>query len=325
MPRGGPGIRPWGKLSLIIIIAMMIALVLAQTVAGAEDRSWGPEDVQPTLDDEFQVLSMGLTMNEDTIIAYPSPGRSGEAVVTGTLVIRGVPPNTQVKIEAEIDMDWEVSCSPESIDYVRPQTNALADISVRVMVPPNELAGVEGVVMVTVTASSPTSPDKTVNAAVIVRVGQYHDIDVEWWTKTVECYQNDSFKIKGTITNNGNGYETLAFIIERPFPGVLYIVDYADAPMNETTEFSVTVEVPHNASIGDHHLKIHCFSLDIFDLRQISAKDIDLEVIEERGAGSGMIILGVLGLFSLLGVAFYVLRREKLRKSPGPEEAPSWD
>jgi hypothetical protein len=281
---------------LIIILVGLTVLVIAQSVLGVEDEPQGHDDDPRGVGDGIQVLQIRLSMDDDRITVDPLPGGSGEAVVTGTVETTGAGPNTLVTLSAEIDNGWKADTYPDSIRSGGPHAQASFDFSVTVTVSTYEMAYTEGVLMVTATASSPITSDKMANAAVMVRIGQYHDIDVVWKTKTVECSQNDTFKIKGTITNNGNGHDTVAFIIERPFPGVQYIVDYADAPINETTDFSVTVEVPANASLGKHHLKIHAFTLEFFSVRQISARDIELVVVEEKGTGGGLIALGLIGL-----------------------------
>jgi len=256
---------------------------------------------------------MSLTMDSDVIHTDP---RTGDAVDTGTISMTGVPPGTEIAIEVEMDNEWDATVSPDTVSYIRGQASASIDISVRVRAPIDELAFIEGVLMVTATAISLAPVDKAVNAAVRVVTGQVHDLDVKWRMSTVECCQNDTFEIKGTLTNNGNGDETVAFVIERPFPGVAFIVDYADVPVGETTNFSITVEVPHNLSLGSHHLKVHCFILVFLgmNIRQVSAHEIDLEVIEDEGTGGGWVLVGIVGLICALGVAFYILRRERVRR-----------
>ena len=302
-----------GTLIAIAVLVMLSSTTLTLSTAGEVDTRRFGGDLPPPVDDGVQVLRLTLSMDDEVIMAQPKQG--WETTATGTVQLTGIPPNTDVEISAEVDREWELGISPGSVQYVRPQTSASFDIAVRVKVPFNSPAYMEGVLMVTVTAVSPTSPAKTANAVVRVYVGQLHDLEVDWRTKRVECCQNESFQIKGYLTNKGNGDETAVFIIEKPFPGVMWVIDYATVPVGETTNFSVNVKVPDNATLGEHPLKIHCFTYDGFFPIQEASQEIELIVLEERPDRNWEVVaVGTIGLIAGLGLAYYYLKRERTKR-----------
>jgi uncharacterized membrane protein len=284
--RTGRGSRTLVTSGVVLGFLVLISMVSGPSAAG----TLPPTDEYGQLDDSGsttpKMTSLYVDIYEDTIIVDPY---SWDGVAKGRISLEGVPPNTLIVLDVEMDNDWEASIYPEVIRSVRPLVAASWEISVRVSVPPAEEAYQEGSLFVTATVSSPHGGTSKVGVSVGVLVGQSHDLDVKWDTERVRCCQDDTVMVRGTLTNNGNGEETVEFFIDKPFPGASSIAHFADVPMNGTKEFTVAIDVPSDATLEKHRLLVSCYIIDFFTekLLKVSERTVEVDVY---GYGSALAI-----------------------------------